>query len=382
MDIEKLDLGLSPHLRVTCNGNLEIRGSDRDDTRIEGHTINLEVDEAENIATVNSSGNTTIRVPENASIELLEVVGNLHLKGINGPVVLESIRGSCYARRMGALTINTMFGEARLRDINGEIVVGSVDGGITLQDLKAPCSIGNVVGDLLGRNFANNLSVENVTGDIAIRTAILPESTFSLSCDGGVTIRVQAESSVRFQVPSEVPVQAGSDVQVLDEEGQQVFVLGDGEALVNVLSAREVTIKSQAIHDDEATYTYSFSLGRELSQGIADMTADLEAQFSVLESSLAENISDRVRRHVEKRLDIAKRQVEAAKRRVEYETERTQKYADRGSGLGFSIDFDAATKSRDPVSEEERLLILKMLEEGKVSVQEAEELLSVLEGKG
>ena len=35
----------------------------------------------------------------------------------------------------------------------------------------------------------------------------------------------------------------------------------------------------------------------------------------------------------------------------------------------------------DPVSEEERLMILQMLEQGNISLEEAEQLLAALEGK-
>ena len=41
----------------------------------------------------------------------------------------------------------------------------------------------------------------------------------------------------------------------------------------------------------------------------------------------------------------------------------------------------AAKTGTDPVSDEERLLILKMLQDNSISVEQAEELLSALEGK-
>jgi L-aminopeptidase/D-esterase-like protein len=96
----------------------------------------------------------------------------------------------------------------------------------------------------------------------------------------------------------------------------------------------------------------------------------------------AADISERVRRQVEQRLSVARRQVEAAQRRVEREVER----GTRGPGSGrLSIDVKFGgpkAAPREAISEEERIAVLKMLEEGKISVEDAQRLLAALEGSG
>jgi hypothetical protein len=49
-----------------------------------------------------------------------------------------------------------------------------------------------------------------------------------------------------------------------------------------------------------------------------------------------------------------------------------------------AVDFDLPNSLRgaQPVTEQERLTVLQMLEEGKITVQEAEQLLAALEGRG
>ncbi|MGE5222970.1 MAG: SHOCT-like domain-containing protein, partial [Omnitrophica WOR_2 bacterium] len=48
---------------------------------------------------------------------------------------------------------------------------------------------------------------------------------------------------------------------------------------------------------------------------------------------------------------------------------------------GFEWPASRPEAAAEPVSEDERMLILKMLEEKKISAEEAEQLLSALEGK-
>jgi hypothetical protein len=48
----------------------------------------------------------------------------------------------------------------------------------------------------------------------------------------------------------------------------------------------------------------------------------------------------------------------------------------------FRYSPSAARKPVDPVSEEERMMILQMLQDKKIGLEQAEKLLAALEGKG
>jgi hypothetical protein len=54
----------------------------------------------------------------------------------------------------------------------------------------------------------------------------------------------------------------------------------------------------------------------------------------------------------------------------------------RGWGFeGFGVSQPPQAATGDPVSEEERLMILRMLEQKKISIAEAEQLLAALESR-
>jgi hypothetical protein len=87
---------------------------------------------------------------------------------------------------------------------------------------------------------------------------------------------------------------------------------------------------------------------------------------------LLDDLPDRVRHRVERQIDAAMRQVKSAEREAQRATERGKK-----GPWSFS-----PWQSSEPVSDEERMAILKMLEEGKITVQDAQKLLTSLEGEG
>ena len=82
----------------------------------------------------------------------------------------------------------------------------------------------------------------------------------------------------------------------------------------------------------------------------------------------------------------AARKIAEAQRRAETRARRDEQRSRRSTrGKSFTIDLSDLKKSAkstsEPVSDEERLMILNMVAENKITLEEAEALLSALEGK-
>jgi hypothetical protein len=78
------------------------------------------------------------------------------------------------------------------------------------------------------------------------------------------------------------------------------------------------------------------------------------------------------------------RKLEDARRKEEQRANTSNRWAARSTGQSWKFDFPTPPTPpvmNEPVSEDERLLILRMLEQKKISLAEADELLSALEGK-
>jgi hypothetical protein len=100
---------------------------------------------------------------------------------------------------------------------------------------------------------------------------------------------------------------------------------------------------------------------------------------------------ERAQVHVEeagRRAEATGRKVEAAVRRAEAKARAAEVRARRGARINMNVgrwEWDLSPKSPtetgQAVSDEERLTILRMLQEKKISLQDAEKLLAALEGK-
>lgn len=379
MAYERLDLGPSPHIVVSCRGSLDVRGVPGEETRLDGGSLSVE--RTETGAIISSPGDCTLRLPPAATVELREVLGDLRAKELGGGVTGHTVNGTCYVRRVGSLALDEVLGDARIREVAGQVRVGTVHGSLTVRDVQGVVSVESVLGDFLGRDLANSLEIGEVHGAFALYCSPAPGVTSRVgSVSGDAVLRVLPATNMRIILPGDAELEMNQGLEALREGDRRVVTIGSGEATVMLEDVDSVLIKRSGGFDEEASFAYAFTLGSEVSEHLANISAELEAQFATLEADLASTISERVRRQVERRLHNARRQVDAAQRHVEREVERAQR---RSSGFRASVETGGQPgASPQAVTEEERLMILRMLEEGKISVEEAEDLLSALEGRG
>ncbi len=90
------------------------------------------------------------------------------------------------------------------------------------------------------------------------------------------------------------------------------------------------------------------------------------------EFDLGDRLGERVRRKIQQATDRADRKIRRAQAKM------NRVYFD-GGRWKYNSGSDAAA-SGDPVSEEERMTILRMLQDKKITAEEAEKLLAALEG--
>ena len=381
MPTQRMNLGSTPRLVIVCNGDLDIRGSERSDTTVETDTSPFTVSPFEGGAHVESPASCVVRMPEGGHLEAGHVPGDLRIRGIAGEIILGTVGGSCYARHIRSLKLGQVIGEMHIRDLAGTAAIGQVHGCLMLHGIAGPVQVETVNGDISGRAISAPVEIGRAYGSLALRTGFETGTTSRFDVQGEAVFWVPVNASVRFILPAESRIALDKGVESLPGEGSRVVQFGDAAATVYVTSAHSIAIRQQGEHDEETTFTYTFSLGADLSEHLADISAELETQFSMLETHMS-SIPERVRSQVEKRLHSARRQVEAAQRRVEREMRRAQREAGRVYGTGSASQAGQRTPAGQPVTEEEWLRVLRMLEEGKINVQEAEQLLAALEGRG
>lgn len=369
MDIKRLNLGITPRVEINrCNGDLEVRGLSRQDIALESDTPLFQIDATEDTAVIREmDGSCAIRMPEQGHLRIGSVSGRFTLKGVLGTTKVEAVGGDCVARHTGSLMVGSIGGDAHLRHVSSPITLDAVGGSATLRDIDAPITIAHVGGSFWGRNLPAGLHIEQIDGDLALHTDFAPDSLFHLAASGDVLFRVPSTASIRFKVPRQTAIQVDESLSIIDEGEQKIIMLGTGAAEVRVGVAASIRIQSDETCNIEGRHAFTFD--ENIDAYMTDVSARIDAHMSQIEAKL-NGLPDHVRSRIERKLEAAQRKVESALHDAE-KAEGSARYPYSGQ-VG-------CTPTREPISEEERLSVLRMLERGTITVQEAENLLATLE---
>ena len=245
-----------------------------------------------------------------------------------------------------------------------------------------------------------------------------PESTNEIRAEGNLICRLPADASVKVSIPSGDNVRVKiPDVEVPSQiETPFDLVLGEGDASLTLGASGNVILSSRPPDWNMSTFEVDLeaefdNMAETLNE---EISAQIEAQMEMMEEELQiqlDNISasldlsglspekaERIAQHTKEATERANqraqekmrraqekmnRKLEAARRRAESKARAAERAArDRRRRPEPPTWVTSPTRPvSEPVSDEERLMILQLLEQGKVTTDEAEQLLAALEGK-
>ncbi len=206
----------------------------------------------------------------------------------------------------------------------------------------------------------DSLEVSRVGGDLSLQGWDRQELQASGDVihieRGDLSVSIASGGDLSLMVPRGMAVtlrSIGGDAKILDLSGEiELGVVGGDASLRNITGAMRM----------------AGPIGGDLNmENVAHVSVNYASRGPDVE------ISDRIRRTVEKATQRAERKLRRAQGSL-YRTE--------GSRWKYNSGFDAppAAQPGEPVSEEERMKVLRMLQEKKITPEEAEKLLSALEG--
>lgn len=381
-------------------GDLQIVGWERAEitAKTDDDALTL-VAEAESIR-ASSDGDLILYLAREATLKIINVGGDADLRAVAGAVEMTSIGGDLQMRNVGPVQIVSVGGDLSLRGCSGSFRAQSIGGDASLHEIK-----GNV--DLM---VGADLYLRGPEGNVNARVG--SDAAIYLRPQPGMRVNLQAGSDILLRLPSKADVEL--DLQGCDDESIRVdlpgiesaqvgmarqVVLGAGGAKIKAVAGAEVIVTSR---DEEWEKIAEFDpLGRDgpFSPG----------EFPGLSSELHERISRRVEAATRRALEASmraqeeservSRRVDAAMRRAE---DKMRSAEQRSMHMGIKVGRFGATLERpglppvppiplappgpprqrsEPVTDEERLTILKMLQDKKISLQDAEKLLAALDGK-
>ena len=445
MQQQTVSTGSNPRVEVeSVPGDLRVAGWDRNEVmaKTDGDKLTLNVEDDQ--AAVACDENLILYLPRSASLVIRRVAGDASLQALSGSldlgpvagdlsmndlghVMLDKVSGDASLRNIGALSARTVSGDLSLRGARGDCSIEAIDGDASIHSVEGAVVLNNVGSDLYlskvtgavnaSGSIGGDASVRDVDGAVNfdtvgsdlylrnVRGAVVASAgadvALYLEPVAGVEYHLEAGDDLLVRLPpdanAELHLTGSSEDNIrvdfpgaqLSGEGRNFEVtLGSGAAKMFLTASGELVVTSQADKWDSA----------------ADFTFGMRDEFEWPEfpgippiPPIPPDLSDRINRRVEEAMRRAQTKVEAARNRNEARVNAAMRRAEakaraaevRARGWhgrvvvgGHGVNVSGQMPERgEPVNDTERLAILKMLQEKKITLEEAEKLLAALEGK-
>ena len=393
-------LPVSGPLTVTVEnvgGDLQIVGWERPEVtaKTDDETLVLSLD-GDQMRT-SSGGDLIIYLAREASVRVMNVGGDADLRAVVGSVSIYNVGGDLQMRNVGATQVETVGGDLSLRGCSGNFTANSVGGDASLHEIRGEVSV-KVGADLYLRGAESNVKAQ-VGSDAAVYLQPRPGTNVNLRAGSDILLRLPAKADVELDLQGCDDESIRVDlpgVEAVEVGLARTLVMGAGGARIKAVAGAEVIVTSR---EEEWENVAEFDpLGRDglFAPGeFPGLSSDLHERISrkveaatrrALEASLrAQEQSDRVQRRVDTAMRRAEDKMRSAERRSMHMGIKVGRFGatiDRPSVPPVPPIPPVPPRGRvDPVTDDERLVILKMLQDKKISLQEAEKLLAALEGK-
>jgi hypothetical protein len=308
-------------------------------------------------------------------------------------------------------------GDGFIRSLHGRLEIQKVGGDLVVQQ-TAGTEIGSVGGDCLVDQISGKLDVQRVGGDFAgmqVQEAVVMKhigGDVKLQAAGGAEVRAGGDIDLGLvTLNSPVALRAGGDIELhLSKDAQaELDIESGGDSIEVCIGGTESQVEK---------WSYCMTLGtggpavvldaggdvRVVDQewdadGVKDQLDDAEEHWREVDeqrssarrvptgrwerSEQFEEIGQRAQRHAEEvAYRVERRAHEAMRRAQEHGRVHTGHNWTMPPIPPFGMPETPRAARPQGVSPQERMLILQMLAEKKITAEEAERLLQVLEGKG
>lgn len=383
--VEEVNVSV-PVIVQTVGGDLILRGREGSALVVDGDNPHVENLGGGQPYLVRCEGDCRVGVPLDIDVVIQRVGGDARLADLGGSTVIQNVGGDLTVGHIDKAVINNVGGDLRLKWAEGDVHIENVGGDATVRDVSGSVRIENVAADVLIRSVEGDCVVERAGQDLVLNIAFHPGHEYRFGAGSDILCRIQPESGARFVLPAHMHYELDVEAEASESEaaGETIITVGDGAAAVSLTAGRELRIIGE--QDD-----YVFNLGAQIEE-------ELEARLSSLEAKLSqqfEGLDERIQANSERFAEQAARFASQAARQAERQVERARRSLDRRkmknrkrdfSGPHFSWGFPEPPKPpkpprppAEPVREEERLMILRMVQENKITIEEAERLLAALD---
>ncbi len=391
---------------LKVHGNLELTGWDQPEIDVQADQHTLRVEEDGSTVRLVALRNCRLTVPAGKKVQLEKVGGNAWLHNYHSSIEGERVSGNLVVEDVPDVQVVKVSGDLAARRISN-LTVGRVGGDCVVEAVSASLQIGKVGGQLQGQQV-QKAAVERVGGDAALQADVMAGR---MRAGGDVHVSLGTTSG------SNVEISAGGDAMVQLFGGAHLNLnihSGAHDIIINLAGKRSVI--------EERDYTYP--MGAEMPSLSIEAGGDVRVNdepWSQL--NLAGRFEQAQKRSAQwdipgfaETMQAVEQVVNQSQRIAEISSQAGQKAARQAEERvrevmrDLNMRFGGAPVTEEPVhgqapetqqaprepvppgepeadaqvsgvSEEERIFVLRMLQDKKITLEEAEQLLDALEGR-
>lgn len=368
MERVKLEVGEEISVKIVSVGG-DLRVSGRETTHFEAQAPEhgeLKVDQEGDQISVSCRTGCLIFLPSQSRVEGDRIGGDARLTELANDCMIRAVGGDLSLRRVGSATFELIGGDLHARRVGGDLMVDQIGGDAIVERVKGKAILRKVGGDLVLHNVEGQVEA-SVGGDTSASLEPMPQERYSLETGGDLSCSLPDQASAK------VTLRAGGDIEIpgifeteWDEE-QKIIHIGESDAEIELFAGGDLLLRVGSEAPD-----YSDELFGNLLRDFESKAVEIEARFGAMGAGMIGFDADRIGERVRRSIDRAQRKAARASARAKRKAKHKHDYRFRFGEKDFS---------RTEATDEERLTILRMVEAGKISVEEAEKLLEALEGE-
>jgi len=411
----------NPKVVVEVHGDLRLKGADELEVAVKSSDPNaVTLEQDGDTVYIRCTSDCNVRVPRQAQVQVNEVQGDAVFKAFDGALQVHLIHGNVDLRSIGPASLETIQGNLGVKNITGDLNVQRLEGNMVIRDVQGALNAKEVLGNLQIFDVDGAINA-NVHGNVSLSLDPSPGEDYNITAHGNITCNVPEDASIELVVSKAARVMVNlPDVHNGKSTNTPYqLTIGEGDARMNLSAGGNVVISGQVpdfeMPDFDMEFESTFegmgeAIGQQIEQQIEAQMRMLEEQLNTQISNITmnlgaaglspeqmERIQQRAREASERASARAEEKMRRAQERLERRMAATQQRIQqkvrvaeahsrhrehRPAGFGWPVaPGEPVSPVQDPVSDEERLTVLRLLEQKVITLEEAEALLAALEGK-
>lgn len=426
MEKTSISTSKSPEINLKqVMGDLQVKGWDRQEIEYFADPEEVSIEEKEGNFSIRCTSDLTIRVPADSLIKVGQAHGDARFKELRQTLSIEQVYGSLTLRSIGEANVDQVYGDLIARQVNGNLSANRVNGNVHGRDIQNACVLNDVNGNFEVQYTEGPVQAE-VNGNARLKLPKLSEGGYQVKADGNIQVEIPLEANATLHLTSKgslIRVRLPGNSQTYHQSNLEL-TLGDGSSHIHLTAYGNISVSNLEPRwestdergEDYDPYSYlPPDFGERIAQQVESqietqmefMTRQMSEQLERMgaafdRSGMSQQEADRIVEEVRMKSEEAavraqekmrrsqekmEKKMEAQRRRAEAESKAAERRAQSSSRRGWTFSWPPAnaqpgTVNKPQASEEERLMILKMLEQKKITLDEAANLLEALEGKG